>query len=108
MRVEYPRIGKGAKVMWVLVCQEKAFEILSECIGKPLRVRSRELCELIHILGYRGEEANMEERGRKGAYFRGHILTYSHTLTPHPSPFPHLFTDLQEDVCRETAGMCAG
>lgn len=72
----------------------------------PLKVRSRKGCELIHILGHSGEEASAEEeRGRRRRLLQGATSPHIHT----PSPFTlFTLTELQEEVCREIAGLCAG
>ena len=91
--------------MWVLVCQAKPFGIFSKCNGKPLKVRSRKWCELIHILDHSGERASAEEeRGRKrGATAGGHVPTYSHTLPLHPF---HTHRASRESVQRDSWSVC--
>lgn len=62
-RVEYPRMGlaKEPESRGSLSAKQRPLGLFSKCNGNPLKVRSREWCELIHVLGHSRKEASVEE-----------------------------------------------
>ena len=97
-RVEYPRMGlaKEPESQGSLSAKQRPLGLFSKCNGNPLKVRSREQCELINMLGRSGKEASVEEeRDRK----RGLLWCAVSPRHP-PSPFTlstrsHSTADLQ-------------
>lgn len=97
-RVEYPRMGlaKEPESRGSLSAKQRPLGLFSKCNGNPLKVRSRERCELIHMLGHSRREASVEEeidRQEEGATVVCRVPT-SPTLPRH-SFHSHSTADVQ-------------
>ena len=90
-RVEYPRMGlaKEPESQGSLSAKQRPLGLFSKCNGNPLKVRSREQCELINMLGRSGKEASVEEeRDRKRGLLRC-------AVSPRPLPLHPFHTQSQ-------------
>ena len=91
-RVEYPRMGlaKEPESQGSLSAKQRPLGLFSKCNGNPLKVRSREQCELINMLGRSGKEASVEEERQEEG-----VTAVCRVPTPPPLPLHPFHTQSQ-------------